>query len=145
LTYQADGPGVFISSPPQPPKPKSRIGLIVGIVGAVLVLCLAAGALLVVLGVNRVNQRAHVVVDATGSSSALVTFRINGEVVESATHRLPYSINRDVPRRSNLVTVIVFPIDRNATVTCRITVDGRTAASQTSSGQGNPAMCETHV
>jgi hypothetical protein len=116
----------------------------VGIVAGVLVLCLGAAALLVVFGIKQVNQPVHVVVEASGSSPAQVTFRINGELVETATHPLPYSINRDVPRRTTLVTVVVFPIDEHGTVSCRITINGQTASTQTS-GPGESAGCEART
>ena len=137
-------PGHQPYPPSQPPKPKSPTGLIVGIVAGVLVLCLGAAALVVVFGIRQVNQPVHVVVEAAGSSPAQVTFRINGDLVETASHPLPYSINRDVPRRTTLVTVIVFPIGDNGIVSCRITINGETASSQTSR-PGDSAGCEAHT
>ena len=136
--------------PPAPPKPKSRVGLIIGIVAGAVVLCVAGAITLTALGLNRASQLAgpsHVVVEVTGSGPTLITFSVVGPepYSETGTHPVPYTITRDVPRDSSSVTVKVQTISPGGDASCRIVVNGTRMASRTATGFNAQAICQTTV
>jgi len=136
--------------PPAPPKPKSRVGLIIGIVAGAVVLCVAGAIALTALGLNKASQLAgpsHVVVEVTGSGPTLITFSVVGPepYSETGTRPVPYTITRDVPRDSSSVTVKVQTISPGGDASCRIVVNGTRMTSRTATGFNAQAICQTTV
>lgn len=135
---------------PAPPKPTSHIGLIIGIVAGVAVLCVAGAVVLYAIGRNAAHQQAgpsHVVAEVTGSGPTLITFSVVGPEPdeESGTHPVPYTITRDVPRDGSTVTVKAQTISPGGNATCRIVVNGTLMTTRTATGFNAQALCQTTV
>jgi hypothetical protein len=138
-------------SPPAPPKPKRRVGLIIGIVAGVVVLCLAGAGTLFAIGLNAANRPAqlarpaHLVAEVTGSGPAVVTFTVDGDEEETGIRALPYSVTRDYTRRGKVVNVTARTMTPGGSATCRILVDGTVVTTRTATGFDAQASCEIRV
>jgi hypothetical protein len=142
--YPPFGYGPYAQAP-VPAKKKSRVGLIIGIVAAVVVLCLGVGALLVVRFINGVAAPTHLVVELTGQGPAQVTIRIDSSIVDDGAKTLPYTFTEDVRRTAGEVSVQALPFTPGGSVTCRIVVGGTEKARQSGNSFANPAVCITFL
>jgi hypothetical protein len=131
----------------QPPvKKKSRVGLIIGIVAGVVVLCLAVSGFFIVRLVNGISAANHVVVEVTGQGGpAQITIVVGASTVEDAARTLPYTYTYDASGTATEVSVRAAPVGAGGSVGCRILVGGVEKAKQTGGTFARPAICLTFL